>query len=205
MIPAFLGGLVMRCLLLSACGIIALSGACQAAAADLPVKAVALVPEAPIFNWSGLYFGASVGAQWFDSNSSYVYPGGTDAPSSGSTTLSNTNAIIAFQFGRNWQVPGSPFVFGLEGDWTETNHDRSATLFTYPNGNHFDAESQLGIQGSVRGRLGVASDNWLFYATGGLALAQGEALSTFTSNGSGSAVSVADKTLTGWTVGGGVE
>jgi len=32
-------------------------------------------------------------------------------------------------------------VLGLEGDWTETNHDRSATLFTYPNGNQFDAES----------------------------------------------------------------
>jgi opacity protein-like surface antigen len=198
-------GLVMRRLFLSASGFVALSAAGAASAADLPVKAAPLVPGAPVFNWSGLYFGASVGAQWFASDSSYDYPGATDGPSSGSTTLNNTNAIIAFQFGRNWQAPGSPLVVGLEGDWTETNHDPSATLFTYPNGNHFDAQSQLGIQGSVRGRIGIASDNWLLYATGGLALAQGEALSTFTSNGSGSAVSITDKTLTGWTVGGGVE
>jgi hypothetical protein len=151
----------MRKLLLSAFGFIALSGAGEASVADLPLKAAPLVPGAPVFNWSGLYFGASVGAQWFDSESAYAYPGGIDGPSSGSSTLGNTNAIIAFQFGRNWQAPGLPLVFGLEGDWTETNHDRSATLFTYPNGNHFDAESQLGIQGSVRGRIGVASGNWV--------------------------------------------
>jgi len=97
-------GLVMRKLLLSALGFVALSGVGEAGAADLPVKAAPLVPAAPVFSWSGLYFGASVGAQWLNSESSYVYPGGTDGPSSGSATLNNTNAMIAFQFGRNWQA-----------------------------------------------------------------------------------------------------
>jgi opacity protein-like surface antigen len=195
----------MRSLLPYAFGFVVLSGVGAAIAADLPVKAPPLVPSAPVFNWSGLYFGASVGAQWFASDSSYVYPGGTGGPSSAGTRLSDTNALLAFQFGRNWQAVGSPLVVGLEGDWTETNHDRSTTLFVYPNGNGFNAESQLGVQGSFRGRAGVAFDNWLLYATGGLALAQGGAISTFTSNASGSAVFVTNKTLTGWTVGGGVE
>jgi opacity protein-like surface antigen len=195
----------MRRLLFSTFGLLALSGVGEVLAADVPVKAPPLVPGVPVFNWSGLYFGASVGAQWFDSDSSYDYPGGTDAPSHGGSRPRDTNALLAFQFGRNWQAMGSPLVLGLEGDWTETNHDRNATLFTYPNGNLITAESQLGIQGSVRGRIGFAQDNWLLYATGGLALAQGQAISTFTSNGSGSAVALNDKTLTGWTVGGGLE
>jgi opacity protein-like surface antigen len=76
----------MRKLLLSAFGFVALSAG-EAGAADLPVKAAPLVPGAPVFNWSGLYFGASVGAQWFDSESSYVYPAGTDGPSSGSAKM----------------------------------------------------------------------------------------------------------------------
>jgi opacity protein-like surface antigen len=181
-----------------------------AVAADLPVKTPRAAPSlvAPVFNWSGLYFGGGTGAQWFGSNSSYLYPGGgPDGPSAASGKLTDTQAFMTFQFGRNWQAVGSPVVFGIEGDWTETNHDRMSTLYRYPNGtDHFDAESQLGVQGSVRGRLGYAWDNWLLYATGGLALAQGEAISTFTGDALGaSSVSYTNKTLYGWTVGGGLE
>lgn len=192
------------------CAAIASLAAGPAIAADLPVKAPPAVPPpvAQAVNWSGLYFGGGTGAQWFGSNSSYLYPGGgPDGPSGASARLSDTQALMTFQFGRNWQAVGSPIVFGLEGDWTETNHDRMTTLLRYPNGtDHFDAESQLGVQGSVRGRLGYAWDNWLLYATGGLALAQGEAILTFTADATGaSAVSYTDKTLLGWTAGGGLE
>ena len=119
-------GLVMRKLLLSALGFVALSGVGEAGAADLPVKAASLVPAAPVFSWSGLYFGASVGAQWFNSESSYVYPGGTDSPSSGSATLNNTNAMIAFQFGRNLAGPGIAVGVrprgGLDRDQSRSQH-----------------------------------------------------------------------------------
>jgi hypothetical protein len=69
------------------------------------------------------------------------------------------------------------------------------------------AQSNADIQGSIRGRLGVAWDRVLIYATGGVAFAGvnldlslsgvDAAGVPFFATGSGS------RTLTGWTVGGG--
>jgi len=58
--------------------------------------------------------------------------------------------------------------------------------------------------GTVRGRVGYASDTWLIYATGGYAYARFET-DAFASAG-GVAVNLSrNETRSGWTAGGGIE
>ena len=74
----------------------------QAVAADLPAyappaKAPAYV--APMYNWTGPYFGINLGGAWGNSSNSGMSSVG--------------GFIYGAQIGYNWQAVGSPFVFGL--------------------------------------------------------------------------------------------
>jgi outer membrane immunogenic protein len=163
-------------------------------AADMPVKAPPPVPPPAAFNWSGIYAGAHVGGAF-----------GTKGWSSVDPTLTlgivdlGSHDIDGFlaggQVGFNWQAPGSNWVLGIEVDASWTNADGShlfdiATL-----------SSEVNWFGTVTGRIGYAFDRVLIYAKGGFAFADE---SYEVDDGLGN-LSVADKTRTGWTVGGGIE
>jgi outer membrane immunogenic protein len=121
--------------------------------------------------------------------------------------------------GYNWQV-GS-FVFGVESDFNYLGLRGHATSSaTYPD----TAPVAFAINSSVntnwlftaRPRVGIASGNWLFYATGGLAITDLNAKFTFADNcgdtqcngpGVPSAFETASfsRTKLGYAVGGGIE
>jgi opacity protein-like surface antigen len=65
------------------------------------------------------------------------------------------------------------------------------------------------VFGTVRGRVGYAANNWLFYATGGYAWSNERATRTQLAGVVGAAVpgisETASNTLGGWVVGGGIE
>src|SRR4029077_16353207 len=90
-------------------GFLALA-AMPASAADLPrgtpYKAPAYVAQ---YNWTGFYLGINGGGGRGDSE--WNNYGISKKPSGG---------MIGLPRGYNWQAPGSPGVFGLEGyiDWT---------------------------------------------------------------------------------------
>lgn len=169
-----------------------------ASAADLPVRAAPPAPiiqAVPIFTWTGFYVGVNAGWGWRDSNRDPVILGpglGLPAGLAGTLVFSNSDDggfTGGGQIGYNYQI-GS-FVVGVETDiqWADTDRDQNvvfipATGFagTFVPG-VFNSNSP-DWWGSVRGRIGVAFDRVLIYATGGLA---------YTDNS------------TGWTVGGGVE
>ena len=78
------------------------------------------------------------------------------------------------QIGYSWQT--GPIVLGLEGDissvdWDDLFIDRQV-------GESFPAAISplldLDFLATVRGRVGLAADNWLFYVTGGAAFLDGE-------------------------------
>src|SRR5919202_501604 len=112
-----------------------------------------------------------------------------------------------------WPPPPLP-IFGVEGDIDATDVKRDFALGFAPGGGVFATGDAFRFkndwQASVRGRGGFAFGQWLVYATGGVAWGGVRAEAAF---GPGTVLGVATPgafasdrhTLTGATVGGGVE
>ena len=69
--------------------------------------------------------------------------------------------------GYNYQV--NSLVFGLEADASWTSLKGSGSFNTIPGDVNWAIQNQLDWFGTVRGRVGVAVNNFLFYGTGGVA------------------------------------
>jgi outer membrane immunogenic protein len=133
-----------------------------ALAADLPTKAPvykAVPAIAPLFDWSGFYLGGHLGYLW----------GRTRVEEDGVVTEpgAKTNGVIGGVLaGANWQ--SGPLVVGLEGDFGWTNaHGVGVSMTPTESPNTYDAN----WTSHVRVRGGYASNNWLFFVAGGLAIA----------------------------------
>jgi outer membrane immunogenic protein len=193
-----------RKFLLASVGAMALTGS-AALAADLPSRAPPPVylPPPPIFTWTGIYIGGQIGYAWGSgaNNFSGSLPDGTFISTSAGGT---PNGVIGgANVGFNYQI--NQWVFGLEGTVDGTSLSNTAVA-AFPDGSSVSAQTTADIQGSIRGRLGIAWDRALIYATGGVAFGG------FTSN-----ISLSDptdgiftngsisNTRVGWTVGGGIQ
>jgi outer membrane immunogenic protein len=191
----------MKKILLGTTMIAGLMAAGTAQAADLKAPAYK-APQAPYYyNWSGFYIGLNAGGSWGHSAADYVL-GGIPITSFG---LHPKGFIGGGQIGYRWQ--SGAFVFGLEADAAWRNARDSAT-FAFANGIDFtDIRTEQRWLGTARPVLGVASNNWLFYATGGLAFGGIEHSVTERRPITAGAFRTfgQDDTQTGWTVGGGVK
>jgi outer membrane immunogenic protein len=190
----------------------------QAAAADY-------APATPMFSWSGVYGGAQIGYGWgeYDVNSSdiiytddvfdpanpvdYVYPGFNSS--------SDVDGVVGGLYGgANFQLGG--FVFGLDADysWSGITGDGVQTdeiIATVGGvdgtlGGFGEADADVDWLAHVRGRIGYGWDRFLIYAAGGLAVAGlsndlGVTTPSFILSGNDNG----NDSITGWTVGGGVE
>ncbi len=100
---------------------------------------------------------------------------------------------------------GAVGVFGFEGDVDGSSYRKPVSGIIYGQGftaypfSGSVAGVDVGVQGSIRGRAGVAFDRLLLYATGGVAFA--DVTSSFDFGGS----EAFQHTRVGYTVGGGVE
>src|SRR5262245_32888889 len=95
----------------------------SAVAADLPVRAPP--PPAPVFSWTGFYFGPHIGGGWANGDAQSVSvpdPGFFDPFRS---NLNGTGVVAGGQIGVNWQI-ASHWVIGLEGDVSGTTTDDTA-------------------------------------------------------------------------------
>jgi outer membrane immunogenic protein len=166
-------------------------------AADLPVDVpYRPLPPVLVYNWTGCYVGVSVGYAWQRDKDDETITA-THVPSNFSpTSTPQPSGVKAGGYaGCNWQASRS-FVAGLEVDAEYANLKASAI---YPNTVNHYYESDTTLQGSVRGRLGVAFDRLLVYATGGVAFA------TIKNTYYGGNVETFDHVRVGGTVGAGVE
>lgn len=177
-----------------------------AMAADLPSRRapppVYTPPPIPVFSWTGLYIGAQVGYE-FGRSSGYSSVAATGAPRF-SGGASPGGVIGGGHVGYLWSTQslpglgggflGSGGVIGVEGDVDGSNYNSTYAL------GGITAYNRQNIQGSIRGRLGVAVDRVLFYATGGAAFG-GLSNTYFT----GAGTTTYDHTRVGWTAGGGIE
>jgi outer membrane immunogenic protein len=155
-----------------------------ALAADMPTKAPSTF--APVYNWSGPYVGIVGGGGW--GTSDQFVPGTADT--SGRFNISG--GLVGATLGYNWQKNG-PFVLGVEGDFSWANI-RGSTAGTLLEPDFF--ATALHTLGTIRGRLGYATGQFMPYVTGGYA---------FGDLHRGFNTAFAGATASGWTLGAGIE
>jgi outer membrane immunogenic protein len=150
--------------------------AAPAVAADLgevePLPTPQYTEAAPTNDWTGFYLGALGGFGWGTADTNTV--GDVDA----------NGFDIGGYAGANYQW--GDFVIGAEAD----------LLYPFRDGDSGGLSVEQRLNGSLRGRAGIALDRFLVYGTGGLAATDLEL-----SNAAGSD----DDVLWGWTAGAGVE
>ena len=204
-----------RKLLLASVAGLAFTGS-AAFAADLPSRAPPPVylPPVPIFTWTGIYIGGQIGYAWasgshnFTGFDPFFGPlGGTFLSTSAGGTPSGV--IGGANVGYNYQI--NQWVLGLEGSVDGTSLSNTAVL-AFPDGTSLTAHTKADIQGSIRGRLGVAWDRALIYATGGVAFGGFNTDFSLFNGGAGLiggfpffANGNVSTTRVGWTVGGGIQ
>jgi outer membrane immunogenic protein len=194
----------MRNIILAAGSIALISGA--ALAADLPPRMPppAAFPLPALPAWTGFYLGVNVGGGWAKAQSDFTVLGG--APFA-SAVNSLEGAIGGGQIGYNWQ--NGPALFGVEADFQASGLKGTLNApcppgFCAPLGLGASFTQKMPWFGTVRARLGVATDAWLIYVTGGYAYARFDAEATATALGGAASISTSE-TRNGWTVGGGIE
>ena len=157
---------------------IALAGAKHACAADLSaiLAMKAPSPAAPAYDWTGFYVGAHIG--YADGTSNW-----TTAPGLGGTV----NFFQPFDAFTGWgsyfggiqagydKLLPNRFVLGAELDASFPTFPNlngtsigGTSTFNSPFGPESYSETVLS-SGTLRGRIGYAPGQWLFYATGGFA------------------------------------
>ncbi|WP_265515531.1 outer membrane protein [Nitratireductor luteus] len=164
----------------AAAAIIAVTGVSTVYAADAvmeqpPAPPAAPMEVAPVATWAGPYAGIALG---------YGFAGSADVEG---TTDIETDGFVGNVFaGHNWQQ-GS-FVYGIEGD----------VGYNGMKGDSAGFESEAGVDGSLRARLGIAAtENVLLYGTAGGAAGRQEL--------TGPTGASDTNTHLGWTAGAGVD
>jgi outer membrane immunogenic protein len=178
--------------------------------------APALAQDNPSFNWTGFYLGGHAGGAWraaqgygysdanFHGFDPHSFPG-----------VGDSSAMGGIYGGFNWQI-SSLWVVGIEADVSFVSLGDSSFLVTPPGSQpSVIAPSSATMSmdtdrlASVRGRVGFAADNALFYVTGGVALAQVDyngRLAFSPLPGLTEAATLSSKvTVPGWVVGAGFE
>lgn len=134
-------------------------------------------------NWNGLYLGANGGYAW-------------DAQKRHAGILDN-GGFGGGQIGYNWQgLFISHLLLGVEADIQRSGIDNTATW------NGYSHNITVDYFGTLRGRLGYASDQFLFYFTGGFAY--GNVSNSFETLNT-HVLYKTDAVQTGYALGGGVE
>ncbi len=193
----------------------------RAEAAEQDAKhLVKAAPVPSLYNWSGFYAGMNVGAAWsaYDLTTSAMFagPGGyLSSPqisvvnAAGVQSISSTGFTGGVQAGYNWQR--AALVLGLESDinYLHLNGAANSGFVAYPTaplsaGFVVSAYAHNDWLFTLRPRLGVAQNNWLFYVTGGLALTQMHDNFLFVDNRLLQAAEDVS-TKVGWIAGGGFE
>jgi high affinity Mn2+ porin len=179
-----------------------------ATAADLAYKAPA-TPRSAAYDWTGFYFGVHEGYAWGNSNWT---------ASSGGAVIDKGSLGLAQGYDANNQ--GGSWFNGLQIGYNRMLQNRvvigaeaDVSAASFPNyagnriGNTIGVFQGSGTysdnvfaSGTVRGRIGYAPGNWLFYATGGFAWTHEQFMLT-SANGTDSTF----HERVGWAVGGGVE
>lgn len=210
----------MKSITLAAAVAVGIIAGAPAHAADL--KRAGPVTAAPVlldYSWAGLYFGAQGG--WTNSYDDAKITGDNAignivvqtglVPGAQKTRADGFN--VGGHIGANFQT--GQFVYGIEADLSYVDSDGSQTHgvtaapLGIPVGISTTSTSALNWLGTVRGRVGIAYDRVLVFATGGLAVGEVEHTTTVSLSApapfGATASASTDDVRWGWALGGGAE
>jgi outer membrane immunogenic protein len=164
-------------------------GTAAASAADLAPRMYAKAPAAAaaVYDWTGFYVGGNVGYGWAedtDPSLSVINPGGagnigpyltTGLPGFASgnrfPSLNPSGVFGGGQIGYDKQF--GTWVLGIVADIQAADFNASGTTLTSFATTGANVTESLSVKtdwfGTVRGKVGFAANDWLFYGTGGLA------------------------------------
>lgn len=155
----------MKCVLTSSLVLAFAASAASVAparGADLPARTTAPAAPLPTFAFEGFYLGGQIGVAGTADRLRDIYsPTGATLASK---TIHGGGVIGGLRAGYDWRY-GS-MVLGVVGDIDGARAVSSGTTIFGEN-----IKQVIGVQGSLRGRVGYAFDHLLVYATGGLFLA----------------------------------
>jgi outer membrane immunogenic protein len=181
--------------------------ATAASAADMPVPAApAYYPPAyhpVVYDWTGIYVGAHVGAGLLDdvvttTTTTALLPSGTQ------NKLNPFGVVGGAQGGFN--IEFAPFVIGAEATWTSSGISGTGSVTSLMPGIFEQSTSNPLWYATVTGKVGIAANDWLFYAKGGAAWMRVDYTQGVLVSGAGMAsLQTVSDHRTGFTVGGGVE
>lgn len=180
----------MKKLAFAVIAVTALTG--SALAADMPVKARAVVPAVAAYNWTGCYVGAGGGyGMWNQENT--VYNGATliapQTTAGGRGWFGTVQGGCDYQFAPNWVVGGF-------ADWDFGSLKGTPTVLG------FYGEEKLSWSWTAGGRIGyVVMPQLLAYFSAGFAQAHFDTLTVVNAPG----WSVGAHTYDGWFLGSGYE
>ena len=212
------GGVVKKFAVGAVVGIAVATAQGARAADDIMVAKAAPVPYAALSSddWTGFYAGTHAGNAWGSSDWTARTTAAPAPFASGSLDLfqppdafKDTGSMLeGLQAGYNYMLP-SRTVFGVESDVSFPTFPSKAgisiggasTLFAPTLGAESYSETVLSF-GTVRGRIGYAPGNWLFYATGGFAWSYDRLTLTQLASGTTEAALL---WRPGWAAGAGVE
>jgi outer membrane immunogenic protein len=186
-------------------------------AADMAVKAAPVVAPAQVPVWTGWNLGLSAGGRWADvTGTSLSFGGGpVPFPALARQNYDSATARLGAYTGYDWQIDPK-WLVGVEGDfaWGDGKKHVNALQGIATNGGNY-SEARLGWDAGIRGRLGYLWEpTWLLYVTGGVEWQHFSATDNCAVNTCGPGVVPLGgspflltnaTTLTGWTIGGGVE
>jgi outer membrane immunogenic protein len=195
-------GFDMKKFLIAAAGLVAVSVAVPASAADLGASPATKAPPvvATVYDWSGLYVGINGGGGSAHSCWDIVSALGVAvAPAVSEGCHNATGGTAGGQIGYRWQI--MRWVFGLEaqGNWADFSGS-NPSLVLVPLTNH----SKIDAFGLFTGQVGYTANNLLFYTKGGAAVARGK-YDTFGPAAAGITINGTSETRWGATLGVGLE
>jgi outer membrane immunogenic protein len=143
----------------------------SAHAADLPMRPTYQAPAAvavqQVYNWTGIYVGVNGGYGWGSQDPLNIITNRFDG-------LSQSISGGAFGGTVGAQIQAGHVVMGLEADldWASITGSGTftPTVGGAPISAALNAKTNIDWESTARARVGYASNNWLFYATGGAAL-----------------------------------
>jgi outer membrane immunogenic protein len=184
-------------------------GVTAAQAADLTYEPAPVA--APVaFNWTGFYVGVhgGIGGGDFDTQQRIywdqliagraVSPYGVDTSDNAFGAFGGAQIGYNYQFATNWVagVEADIAASGIKAEYSES----------YDGGEYsWHSEAKIDWFGTIRGRLGYAWDNVLFYGTGGAAYGKIKLSGGESEGGYGYNNYSDSQTKWGWTAGAGIE